>query len=386
MTASPTASDVRSQAPEQLDLRTLLDEVVAAGAPGILARVQTGAKTLSLESGVADLRTGAPMKPQLHFRVASITKSFVATVVLQLVGEGRLGLDDPVDRWLPSLLPQGNAVTVRQLLNHTSGLPDYLTGSLLQLALTGWAFRPEELVAIAVSQPPRFPPGTDWSYSNTNYIVAGLIIEKVTGQPIEEELRARIFHPLKLADTTFPNDVRIPAPHARGYWFFGDIDLTTALHSSVAWAAGAIISTAADLARFYQALLGGRLLHPELLKAMKTTARDASGKDTEFGLGLTRIMIPCGTMWGHFGSIPSGYQSFAASSSDGTKSAVAMVNIFAREPVREPFLAAVSAAVCLALGQPPTAVAIDDVEHLLRLFSDWAPVLDMINTNLTHGS
>lgn len=374
-----------------VDLQPLLDKVVAAGAPGIITRVQTPTKTLELVSGAADRKTGAPMTPEMHFRIGSSTKTFVATVILQLAGEGNLSLDDPVARWLPwlpQLRPGSETITVRQLLNHTSGLFNFLADPVYWLmALTGKEFDPRELVLIATLRPLNFAPGTNWKYSNTNYILAGMIIEKITGHRLGDELHTRIFQHLELDNTTFPTGREMPSPHARGYAFIegaGYFDITTTIHPSAYWAAGAIISTAADLGTFYHALLGGSLLPPELLKEMKTTAIGADGKDTGCGLGLARLTHDCGTMWGHGGEVPGYFSPMTSSSPDGTRSVVSMINIAPHEwlsSVEEPFNHANVAVLCYALLERAPATCLGEAAGLGRLvpyFDDWSGITEII--------
>jgi D-alanyl-D-alanine carboxypeptidase len=222
-------------------------------------------------SGVADLHTGRPMRPSDRFRAGSLTKPFVATVVLQLVAEGKLSLSDTVERWLPGILPYGDQITVRQLLNHTSGVPDYTPAPLAGLyrgdRFRSW--RPGELVGLVAGQPPDFPPGSAWSYSNTGYVLLGMIIERVTGQRLGRELERRIFRPLRMRDTSFvTNFPWLAGRHADGYSLqyddgYNPIEGTlfdiTVFNPSFAWAAGAVLSNEADLAPFFGALLGGRL-------------------------------------------------------------------------------------------------------------------------------
>jgi D-alanyl-D-alanine carboxypeptidase len=265
-----------------------------------------------------------------RYRVGSATKTFVATVVLQLAGEGRLGLSDAVERWLPGLVPGGGAITVRQLLNHTSGLADYApdeddTFIRRVLADRHRAWTPHELVAIGTAQPPLFAPGARWSYSNTGYILLGLIVEAATGNPLEAELRKRVFVPLRLRATSFDSGARIAGRHARGYTRIGarrryDISV---VDQTWAGAAGAISSTAGDLARFHRALSGGRLLRPRLLAQMRTTVATGSGVQT-YGLGLIRTRYPCGTFWGHGGET-LGYLSHADWSRRGGRQAILAV-------------------------------------------------------------
>jgi D-alanyl-D-alanine carboxypeptidase len=173
-------------------LAPLLNDVVAAGVPGVIADVQDRRGGRLVAAGVADLATGARLGPQARFRVGSITKTIVANVVLQLVGEGRLSLDEPVARQLPGLLANGNTITIRQLLNHTSGLFDYTADpTVFEGQERNRIFTPKELVAIAETYPSTAPPGRIWAYSNTNYIVAGLMVEAVTGHRLGQELRRR---------------------------------------------------------------------------------------------------------------------------------------------------------------------------------------------------
>jgi D-alanyl-D-alanine carboxypeptidase len=186
----------------------LSDGLVAAEAPGAAAWVQDDSGARQAASGVADRRTGRPMRPELHFRAGSLTKSLVATVVLQLVAEGRLSLQDSLQRWLPGILPYGEQVTIRQLLNHTSGVPqNWATIEQTLYRSSGGRFRvwtPRELVALVADQPPGFPPGTAWSYSNTGYILLGLVVEAASGSTLGQELHRRIFGPLGLHGTSFP--------------------------------------------------------------------------------------------------------------------------------------------------------------------------------------
>ena len=294
-----------------------------AGIPGILLQVQDPrAGTRRYAAGVNDLATGAALKPTARFRIGSITKTFIATVVLQLVGEGRLTLDEPIARRLPGLVANGDRVTVRQLLNHTSGLADYVADPELMAGISKnrvWA--PRELVALAERQQQQFAPGTAWGYSNTNYIVAGLLIQAVTGHPLARELDRRIFSPLHLDNTSFPaTQSRVPANFAHGY-ISTETNPTpdgrpldvTGYNPSHAWAAGAIVSNAADLSHFYRALMTGKVLNPAELRQMKTTvAEDPNDPNSTFryGLGLQRVNDDCGVNWGHDGAI-FGYQSNA---------------------------------------------------------------------------
>jgi D-alanyl-D-alanine carboxypeptidase len=177
---------------------------------------------------------------------------------------------------------------------------------------------------MAVSHKPLFAPGARHSYSNTNYILAGLVVEAVTGKSLGAELQSRIFQPLDLRATTFPTTPRIAGPHAHGYYVFGKPPATdiTGL-SPYPWAGGAIVSTVAEVGDFFRALVSGRLLEPELLNAMKKTVAEG-GTAKRYGLGLERFPTSCGNAWGHNGTF--GYVTFAFTSVDGGRQAVLMVN------------------------------------------------------------
>jgi D-alanyl-D-alanine carboxypeptidase len=258
-------------------LQQRLDSLVAAGPPGAVLLIRNGADTQRLVSGVGEVANKTPMRADDLFRIASLNKSYTAAVVLQLVGEGKLRLDDNVEHWLPGLVPNGRNITIRELLNHTSGLFDHEKDQrILAPYLKGdfghyWA--PIQLVRMAVSHTPNFAPGKGEEYSSTNYILAGLIVEKVTGHSIGAELRNRIFRPLHLSDTSYPTTPAIPGPHAHGYFVREHppaIDVT-GISPSISPSAGAIFASADDVADFYRALLSGHVLKPELLEAMETT-------------------------------------------------------------------------------------------------------------------
>ncbi|GLY81507.1 serine hydrolase domain-containing protein [Actinoallomurus iriomotensis] len=306
------------------------------GAPGALAEIRNRHGETVLTSGVADLRTNAPMKGDGNFRIGSMTKPYIATVVLQLVGEHRVALDAPVERYLPGVVRgngnDGRRITVRQLLQHTSGLPDYLTYLKPQDILTDrYAHHdPAELLGIALAHPPLFKPGRKWSYSNTNYLLAAMLIEKVTDQPYATEVERRILVPLGLHSTSVPGDATtIPGSHARGYVRPGadaePIDVTE-FNPSVAAGSGDMISSASDTSRFFDALLHGRLLRPAELAEMTRTRATGSSGGRAYGLGLERYPLPCGGVyWGHGGDI-FGFETVSGATTDGRQATV-MVNL-----------------------------------------------------------
>jgi D-alanyl-D-alanine carboxypeptidase len=331
LVAAATVVPASAATVPEAKLQLALDQLVAAGAPGAIALVREGDRTIRLTSGYGNLKTKTPIRATDRFRIGSITKTFVATVVLQLVGEGRLRLTDSVERWLPGLVPNGRAITVRQLLNHTSGLFSYdedreFLAEAERDLLRKWT--PRELVAIATAHEPHFAPGAGWSYSGTGYIVLGLIVEKASGNSLGSELRRRIFAPLRLQATSLPSAPRIAGRYAHGY-YLRPLEDVSVESPSLAWAAGALVSNADDLAVFFRALLRGRLLSPKLLRAMETTLE--SGAGAGHGLGLAAARLPCGTVWGFAGGVP-GYSTAAFSSKDGRRQAVVLVNVTGRTP------------------------------------------------------
>lgn len=314
--------------------RRALRAVVEDGVPGVTATARDRRGTWSATAGVGDLRTGEPRSEQDRYRVGSITKTFVATVLLQLEAEGRLSLDDTVDEWLPGLVTghghDGARITLRQLLNHTSGVYNYTEdeGFARDYFLKDGFFEhrydtvtPRELVAIAMAHAPYFAPGTSWTYSNTNYVLAGLVIEEATGRPYGEEVRRRIIDPLDLRATSFPGTrTGLPHPSSRAYSKLaptatGPTYDVTRLNPSIAGASGEAVSSSADLNRFYTALLRGRLLPAKQLAEMTTTVPAMDG--AEYGLGLIKRELDCGvTVWGHAGGI-HGSSSEAVTTRDG---------------------------------------------------------------------
>ncbi|MGW4063987.1 serine hydrolase domain-containing protein [Amycolatopsis sp. NPDC004747] len=343
-TAAPALAAV-SPVQAKLDVLTAQD-----GVPGAAAVVQDGRRTQVTRSGVGDVATGKPFPRNGSFRAGSVTKTFVATVVLQLVAEGRVRLDAPVSRYLPGLLPD-ERITVRQLLQHTSGLYNY-TDDLDRSdpeALRHRGAEPAELVAMALKHPALFPPGTRWSYSNTNYIVAGMLVERVTGHSLDTEITRRITRPVGLRDTYLPRrgDEKLPSPHAVGYLpvngklvDFSDFDAT------IAWAAGGLVSTPADLDRFYGALLGGRLLRPaELAEMRRTVPADLGIPGAGYGLGLGSVPLSCGVVWGHEGGI-IGFTNFAGVGPKDRRATVVLNENPTPADTGAHLIAAVDAAVC----------------------------------------
>jgi D-alanyl-D-alanine carboxypeptidase len=310
------------------------EAVVDAGVPGVAVYVRDKGQTTVISRGYDDVAAKRPMSAGDRFRVGSVTKSFVATVVLQLVDEGKLSLDDTAAQWLPGLVPNGGAITIRQLLSHRSGLFDYLGDKrIVAPYLEGdlaHVWTPLQIVRMATSHKPLFAPGAAGKqrYSNTGYVILGLLIEKVTGHPLSQELKSRISDPLGLKDTSFPASPKIAGRHAHGYSSVlggKPVDITE-ISPSVFGAAGGIVSTPADVARFYRALFQGRLIPSHLLNEMKAPeGRDPAHPDLRYGLGLFRQPLRCSFVWGHSGDVP-GYSTTALSSADGARQIVVMIN------------------------------------------------------------
>lgn len=269
-------------------------------------------------AGSANLRSGRPISPRDFARVVGVTKTFTATVVQQLVAEGKLGIGDSIQRWLPGLVPHGDRITVRELLNHTSGIADYCNvppGSTLcdpgGNGARRWTQR--QLVEIGAGAPPLCPPGQGWSHSNTAYVLLGMIIERVTGHTAAKEYERRILRPLGLRHTEFRTTTSMPRPYSHGYDVVSagswpsDV---TATSPTIAWSSGAIVSTVGDLETFMRALLGGRLVSRSLLREMKRPTPGSlaalQGQDAStYGLGLQHFTWSSGCgVWGPHGRLP----------------------------------------------------------------------------------
>ena len=319
-----------SRSRDKPDLGTLLDRVVAAGAPGVFVVVREDGKVRSEARGFADRSPSSRMRADQRFRIGSVTKTFVAALVLRLAEDGRLRLDDTVERWLPGLIPGGRAITVRQLLSHTAGLFDYVEDErVLRDPERRWS--PRELVALAIAHPPeRSPPGRSFAYSSTNYLVLGLIAEKAGGAPLGRELRERLFEPLGLRRTSFvPGEIR--GRHVHGHRPPSHQGIVTGPPVDTSdepawwtWAAGGIVSTADDLQRFFAALLRGRVLSAALLREMETLV--PAGRQ-RYGLGVATFPTPCGPAWGHTGNV-QGTIAVAWNTRDASLQLVLVVNTY----------------------------------------------------------
>jgi D-alanyl-D-alanine carboxypeptidase len=319
--------------PRKPTLAGVVRLLVHDGAPGALVVLRTPTKVRRAASGVSSRDPRVKLRATARFRIASVTKPFVATVVLQLVGEEKLALDDSVEHWLPGLVPNGGNITIRELLNHTSGIYNYVDDRGFDETEVADP-SPRQLIAVATSHPPLFEPGRGWSYSNTNYVILGLVVEAVTGTPLEQQLRARLFEPLTLGSTSY-----VPAPDTSGtlaHAFIGSatlpgipsgtlVDVTTLLNGSWFWGAAAIVSNGDDVSKFFAALLRGRIMPASLLALMKTVA-----PDSDYGLGLMRVRTACGLAYGHVGDF-IGYRNVVLAKANGKRVVDVMVNVDATD-------------------------------------------------------
>ncbi|MER5643458.1 serine hydrolase domain-containing protein [Streptosporangium sp. NPDC002524] len=332
----PSASAGQEAGLDREALRRSLAAMHEAGMYGTYSAVRDGGAKWLGAAGVADVRTRRPVHSRMVHRVGSITKTFTAVAILQQVERGRVELDAPVARYLPGLLPDdlGQRTTVRMLLNHTSGIGDYIAGafpSLLEASprsLDEHRFRrisPRELVRLALEAPRTGEPGQGWSYSNANYVIAGLLLEKVTGTGAEAYITRHVIQRAGLRDTSFPRTPVIPGPHSKAYealYGYADPPRDYSVYD-MSWAgtAGAVVATMEDLNRFYRELLGGRLLAPAQLDQMRTTVpvTDAEGNVImNYGLGIYAQDLPCGRFWGHDGGV-FGMGSISLSGEDGRR-------------------------------------------------------------------
>lgn len=313
-------------------LERTLGAVHEAGMYGVYSSVRGGGERWTGASGLADVDTRRPVRPGMRQRVGSISKTFTAVAVLQQVERGKVGLDAPVGDYLPGLIPgeRGRRITVRMLLNHTSGIGDYVLGAFPSLARGSAAsldeerfrsIRPEQLVRLGLDAPATGRPGElPGSYSNTNYVIAGLLLEKVTGQDAGAYITRNVIDRAGLRHTSYPRTPFIKGPHPKMYEsFYGLIDPPrdySVYDMSWASTAGSVISTTDDLNRFYRALLGGRLVSAASLDQMLRTV-PVGGLD--YGLGIYSLDLPgCGRFWGHDGAV-FGAGTLALSSRDGKR-------------------------------------------------------------------
>jgi D-alanyl-D-alanine carboxypeptidase len=342
-----------------------LEELVAmrGGPPGVIAIVQRGPHREVHSFGVRNLNGDLPLRAKDHMRIASAAKAFSGAVALSLVSKGKLSLHDTIGDRLPELPKAWWEVTLRQLLNHTSGIPDFSLDRGFQEAFVASLTKappPEELLSFVDDEDLLFDPGSEYKYSNSDNIVVGLMVEAATGMSYEDQLRERVYRPLGLSMTSLPRGPNLRKPFIHGY----DLsehppeDVSELVAAGWSWASGGIVSTPADLNDFIRGYVGGKLFDERTRAKQRRVIEGGSseppgpGKNSA-GPALFRYETRCGTVWGHTGNT-AGYTQFMAASPSGSRSATVSINSQLAPPVGDPdaFKAlrrAEGLAVCAAL-------------------------------------
>ncbi|MFE1048073.1 serine hydrolase domain-containing protein [Streptomyces olivaceus] len=387
--AEPAAGQSAASPAADARLARLAQQAADTGSLGVIVRVDSGdGKPVEIAKQAAWTKDDHRIAAGDRFRVGSNTKTVTATLVLQQVAQRKISLDDTVEKWLPGAVKGGEDITVGMLLNHTSGLGDFLLTPQFLPSLTGQEKRtwtPQELLAVAPEQDPPAEPGKTYSYSNANYEALGLILEKVTGSSLAELIEQKITKPLGMEDSYLATNAEWDTgkssgrQHVTGYEpdaarlkeiLSATVDLpdgvgfagperpddnvdTAAIDPSWSWAAGGMVSTAADWQTFLTALNSGELLPKAQMKQMRTTV-DAPEEGGGYGLGLMRVDTACGTVWGHTGGLP-GYSSEIYTDATGTRSVAVLTGTnfgIKEEKAATTYKALVEAATCQMLGKP----------------------------------
>ncbi|MCH0540241.1 beta-lactamase family protein [Streptomyces sp. MUM 203J] len=330
----------------------------SAAGPGAAVHAGDGAAAWTLSAGTGTINTNRPIRSDEHFRAGSQTKTFTAATVLQLVDEGKVSLNEPIDTYLPGVVTgngyDGTRITLRHLLQHTSGIAAYDPLASIALAEPDGTYHPATLVREGLKRAPVSAPGGGFRYSNTNYLILGMLIEKITGLPVHQAVTTRIIEPLDLTRTTFPapGDRALPAPAVNGYhgtrigpFFFWSPVIS--YDPSLFGSSGAVISTLEDITSFYQALLAGRVVSPASLAEMQNTGQPGSPSAAiGYGLGIFKADLSCGgTAWGHNGAVP-GYHSQTLVTPDGRHASAATNAYLATNPPQAQLAALLDTALC----------------------------------------
>jgi D-alanyl-D-alanine carboxypeptidase len=337
---TPASTPGQPTAPPDIDaiaarVQAVADELVLTRV-GISVFLRVGADERTLVAGVASRSPLLDMAPGVRFQIASITKPMTATVVLSLVDAGTLSLDDPVAKWLPGLLKDGGKITIDQLLSHASGLFNFTR-------LEGWSWATQtytatQLVRLAEAHGPAFAPGAGAEYSNTGYVVLGLIVEAATGRTLADAMHDVVFGPADMRSASLGTSEPPGLEEARGY--ADGVDVTTGALDGSEAAAG-VVATANDVGRFLDALFKGQLLDLDTVAEMAAVHSQLNGGDS-YGYGLDHIEIDCGPLIGHMGSLP-GFTTDAWRRIDGTRTVVVLIN---DEPDSAEITPLLSAALC----------------------------------------
>lgn len=318
------------------DLSAQLKAITSAGVPGVVARIDRGSSVNVLTDGISDVGKGTPVLPNMRQRIGGLSKPFTAVAVLKLVEEGRVELDAPVAKYLPTALPRelGSTITVRMLLNQSSGLADFSAialaangdskqifstyDSIAKNANTRWT--PQQLVDRALQVEPNPVPGQRWNYSHANYVLLAMMVEKVTGNHFAREVQRRVLAPLRLHNTGSTQRMEVPGAHMGAHVQWHDGKPREFSHYDPSWMFGAadLYSTVHDVNRFFRCLLGGKVLSKSMLAEMKKTV-PMDPQHPEFagyGLGMFFLMTKKGPMWGHDGLVV-GQSTYSGHSEDG---------------------------------------------------------------------
>lgn len=366
---SPTTAAAASASADSAALDRALHELVAmpGGPPGVISIVQIGGKRTVHTAGVAQVGTTTAPAPDDYMRIASVAKAFSGATALALVDRGTLSLDDTIGKLLPDEPEAWAGVTLRELLNHTSGLPDFTKSPSLQAAAGASltvAPPPEKLLGFVADKPLDFPAGSEYRYSNSDNIAVALMVQAATGKPYIDSLKKYVLDPLGLHSTSLPSGTEIGSPTFHGYELDPPAqpqDVTTALAAGWAWASGGVVSTPADLNTFIRGYVGGKLFSTKTQKEQTGLfiPGGASGPpgpgENSASLALFRYETPCGIVYGHTGNTV-GYTQFAVASPDGSRSATMSIDIALNEnskgwsaDVLHALQRAEAKAICLAL-------------------------------------
>ncbi|MFI5572342.1 serine hydrolase domain-containing protein [Streptomyces sp. NPDC051740] len=364
LTLTAPAAHARPAEDDHTATLAALKAFQADAGPGAAIHAGGAGESWTLSAGTGTFNSDRPIRSDEHFRIGSQTKTFTAAVVLQLVDEGKISLDAAIADYLPGVVTgngyDGTRITVRQLLQHTSGLAAYVPQVVVDKPVSNpdGTYDLAELVRKGLSYAPVSAPGTGFTYSNTNYLVLGMLVEKVTGQPVHETVTSRVIEPLGLSRTVFPapGDRALPAPAVNGYhgvragsFYFWTPVLT--YDPSLFSSAGAMISTLEDLTAFYQALLAGRVVSAAGLAEMQKV-REA-GPGVSFGLGIGRKELSCGIVaWGHSGGVP-GYMSQTMVAENGRHASVVTNALFQVNPPADQLHELLDTALCEDVVQRP---------------------------------
>jgi D-alanyl-D-alanine carboxypeptidase len=342
--ASSTNGTATSMGEVSSHILKSMDTVAGYGTyPGMLTLIRIGDETKVLTRGVAAQDREEPLTRQHRFRIGSITKPIVAALVLQQIESGRLRLSDPVSRWLPGLLSDGSHITIKHLLTHSSGLFDFTGLPGFDRMVRRLPADPVKLVKLANAQGSEFAPGQGAAYSNTNFIVLGLIVERITGQHLARTLETKIFRPLRMASSSLDWAHADDPPLAHGY--SDDQDVTASTELAWAWSAGGVVSTAEDVSRFFRALLRGDIIGHELLEEMTSPLTEGVAEWRYYGLGLAQVETTCGSAHGHSGTFP-GFMAEAWTLDTLEREVVVMVNRYDDQTSQARLVRIIEQALC----------------------------------------